>query len=112
AVTVKPRLPEVMADDGNEIVSPAIFVIGENAAHQRLHAQRFKILARDQSYAHLLRFSRSILEADVLAPHIVYRHFVEGTILRGEVAQIQRRWAQHCALLGGEDSDQAVRIRK
>src|SRR6266567_5780943 len=98
-ITMKFRLPESVADDHLELISPLLFLVGEEAPEQWLDAQDFEIARGNQPYRALFWLRRSIREADVFSPNIKCDDLFERMIGGGEVPHVQRGRPRNISIL-------------
>jgi len=106
------RLPEVVANDCFELISPVVFFGLKDAAQQRFYGEDLEVLSRNESDLQLLRFGTSAGRADVLSPDVIHREIFEAAALGRKVADINRRRSNERASFDRENPDHSVGIRQ
>src|ERR1700683_3122362 len=92
-IAMKPRAPEVIAENRLELISPSILFILKQTPQQRLDAQHREVFRWDQPYPHLLRLDRSAAGADILRPNVIDGNLLESVVLVGKIPNVHWRRA-------------------
>jgi len=95
---MKLRLPEPVADDHFELVSPLLFLVGKRASEQRLDVQDVEIGGGNQPDTALFWLGRSVRDANVLSPGIKCDDLFKRVIGSSEVPHVERGRASHISV--------------